>query len=147
MAKKEGFLLQSEHVLEIDVDPGGASEKAMLGAGITGMEPDINDELSQDRYFDGEGFGETDVTSSQLILSFDGHRKYGDPAQDYIFSLMLEPGNKRRTELDWTLPNGDKFSGNVTIANIAGPSGEAGEKGEISFELHFNKKPEFVVGA
>lgn len=140
----EGFLLQSEHKLELDIDPGGESTMELLGAGITGMDPDINDEINQDKYYDGEGFGETDVTSSQLILTFSGHRKYGDAAQDYIFSKLLEPGTGRRTTLDWTLPNGDKYSGPVTIANISGPGGEAGDKGEIGFELHFNGRPEFT---
>ena len=143
----EGFLLQSEHRLELDVDPGGASTMELLGAGITGMDPDINDEINQDKYYDGEGFGETDVTSSQLILTFSGHRKYGDAVQDYIFSKLLEPGTGRRTNLDWTLPNGDKYSGPVTIANISGPGGEAGDKGEIGFELHFNGRPEFTPAA
>lgn len=145
----EGFLLQSEHMLEIDVAPRGGTEQRQmerLGAGITEMDPDVNDELNQDKYYDGEGFGETDVTSSQLILTFGGHRKYGDPAQDYIFSKLLEPGIGRRTHLDWTLPNGDKFSGPVTIAEITGPGGEAGEKGEIEFSLHFNGKPKFEKG-
>lgn len=142
----EGFLLQSEHLLELDIDPSGESAMERLAAGITSMDPDVNDELSQDKYYDGEGFGETDVTGSQLILTFGGHRKYGDPVQDYIFSTLLTPGTGRRTTLDWTLPNGDKFSGPVTIANITGPSGDAGEKGEIGFELHFNGHPTFEAG-
>lgn len=141
---KTGFLLQSAHKLELDVNPGGVEEYQPLSAGITGFEPDPNDEISQDQYLDGEGFGESDVTSAQLIISVDGHRKYGDPVQDYIFSLLLEVGPARRTNLKWTLPNGDVFEGNVTIAGISGPGGEAGEKGEISFELHFNGKPTFV---
>lgn len=143
----KGFLLQSKHLLEIDTDPTGESKMERLAAGITGMDPDINDEISQDRYFDGEGFGETDVVGSQLILTFSGHRNYGDPAQDYIFSKILSPGEGRRTNLDWTLPNGNKYSGPVTIANISGPSGEAAGKGEISFEIHFNGKPEFTPQA
>ncbi len=141
----EGFLLQSKHKLEINTAPGSESEKfERLAAGITGLDPDTNDELAQDQYFDGEGFGETDVTSAQLILTFSGHRKYGDAAQDYIYGQLLEVGPGRRTELQWTLPNGDKFEGPVTIANITGPGGEAGEKGEIGFEMHFNGKPEFT---
>lgn len=143
-----GFLLQSKHRLELNTDPGKRSESfERLAAGITGMDPDPNDEIAQDKYMDGEGFGETDVTSSQLVLSFTGHRKYGDPVQDYIFGLLLEPGPGRRTELKWTLPNGDKFEGDVTIANITGPGGEAGDKGEIGFELHFNGKPKFTKGS
>lgn len=145
---RKGFLLQSEHKIEIDINPDGEmGEMAALAAGITEMDPNVEDELSQDRYYDGGGFGETDVTGSQLIITFGGHRKYGDPAQDYIFSTLLETGGGRRTNLEWTLPNGDIYKGNVTIAEISGPGGEAGEKGEIEFELHFNSKPEFTQSA
>lgn len=141
----EGFLLQSKHLLEMNVTPGAEEEKfERLAAGITGLDPDPNDEISQDKYLDGEGFGETDVIGAQLVLSLSGHRKYGDPVQNYIYGLLLEIGPKRRTDLRWTLPNGDMFEGPVTIANITGPSGDAGAKGEIGFELHFNGKPEFT---
>lgn len=139
------FLLQSSHLLELDVTPKGEVETfERLGAGITGMEPDPNDEIAQDKYYDGEGFGETDVIGAQLVLSFSGHRKYGDAAQDYIFSLLLEPGPARRTNLRWTLPDQSIYEGPVTIAAITGPGGDAGAKGEIGFELHFNGKPEFT---
>lgn len=141
------FLLQSKHLLEINTTPGSEGPFVRLAAGITSMEPDPNDEVAQDRYFDGEGFAETDVIGAQLVLTFSGHRKYGDPAQDYIFSLLLEPGPARRTELRWTLPDGSNFEGPVTIAAITGPGGEAGAKGEIGFELHFNGKPEFTPAA
>lgn len=141
------FLLQSKHSLELNLDPGGVETFEKIAAGITGLDPDPNDEVAQDKYFDGEGFGETDVIGAQLILTFSGHRKYGDAVQDYIFSLLLEIGPARRTELKWTQPDGSKFEGPVTIANITGPGGEAGAKGDIGFELHFNGKPEFTPAA
>lgn len=142
---EEGFLLQSKNKLEIDTSPNGSSEQyEQLGAGISSMEPDPNEETSQDRYFDSEGWAETDVTGAQLILSIEGHRKYGDPAQDYIYSLQTEIGTKRRTNFRLTLPDGGKYEGPCTVANITGPSGEAGAKGEISFEIHFAGKPEFT---
>ena len=141
------FLLQSKHVIELDINPGGESETyERLAAGITSMEPDPNEELAQDKYFDGEGFGETDVIGAQLVLTFSGHRKYGDPVQDYIFSLLLQPGPARRTNARWTLPDGSTFEGPVTIASITGPGGEAGAKGDIGFELHFNGMPDFQEG-
>lgn len=140
----EEFLLQSSHLLELDIAPSETDgEFVRLGGGINSMEPDPNDEIAQDNYYDGEGFGETDVIGAQLVLTFGGHRKYGDPAQDYIFSVLLEPGPARRTNLRWTLPDGSEYEGPVTIAAITGPGGEAGAKGEIGFELHFNGKPKF----
>lgn len=137
----DGFLLQTKHLFEIQT---GEDEWSRLGAGLSSVEPSANDELAQDVYLDGEGLGETDVIGAQLILAFSGHRKYGDPAQDYIFGKMMELGPGRRTELRWTLPNGDMLEGPVTIANISGPSGDAGGKGEIEFELHFNGTPEYT---
>src|SRR5690625_2195056 len=93
MNMPEGFLLQSENLLEINTTPGSGEETwARLAAGITDMEPDPNEELAQDNYFDGDGFGETDVTGAQLIVSVSGHRKYGDEAQDFIYGLQMELG-------------------------------------------------------
>src|SRR5690625_6438271 len=50
------------------------------------------------------------TTLFRSVLTFSGHRKYGDPAQDYIFSLLLEPGPARRTELRWTLPRSEEHT-------------------------------------
>ena len=140
-----GFLLQSRNILEIDTTPGNGEENwARLAEGITDMEPDPNEEIAQDNYFSGDGFGESDVTGAQLILSISGHRNYGDPAQDYIYGLQMELGPTRRTNFRLTLPDGATFEGPCTIANIVGPGGAAGEKGAISFEVHFNGKPEYT---
>lgn len=139
------FELMNKHKFEINTKPGeipGAF--ALIAAGITNVEPSNNEELSQDIYLDGDGYGETDVIGAQLVLTFTGHRKYGDPAQDFIFGKLLELGPNRRTEFRWTEPDGGVFEGECTIANISGPSGDAGTKGEISFEIHFNGKPNYT---
>lgn len=135
------FLLQSNNKFEIEVSSG---QFARIAKGITSVDPSPNEELAQDRYMDGDGLGETDVIGGQLTLAFSGHRYYGDEAQDFIFSKLLEFGAERRVNFRWTLPDGSSFEGPATIANITGPSGDAGAKGEISFEIHFNGKPEYT---
>jgi hypothetical protein len=141
-----GFELMNKHTFEINTTPEaeqGMETYAPIAAGITNVEPNNNEELSQDRYLDGDGYGETDVIAAQLVLTFTGHRKYGDAAQDYIFGKLLELGANRRTTFRWTEPDGGVFEGDCTIANISGPSGDAGSKGEISFEIHLNGKPTY----
>lgn len=139
------FELINKHKFEINTTPGVLpGDYALIAAGITNVESNNNEELAQDRYLDGDGYGETDVVGAQLVLTFTGHRKYGDPAQDFIFDTLLELGPNRRTEFRWTEPDGGVFEGECTIANIAGPSGDAGAKGEISFEIHFNGKPQYT---
>lgn len=137
------FNLMNEHLFELKTT---GDTYARLAKGIMSAEPDNNEETDQTKYLDGDGFGETDVIGAQLIVAFSGHRFYGDPAQDYIFSNMLKLGAGRRTEFRWTQPNGDVLEGNCTIAAITGPSGDAGAKGEIGFEIHFNGKIELVPG-
>ncbi len=145
----EGLLLQSAHKFEIDVTPEEESETwEKLAAGLNSFDPNNNDEVEQAFYLDGDGFGSTDVVGAQLVISFSGHRKYGDPAQEYIFKdLLFKLGEERKTNFKWTCPNGDKIQGPVTIAEIEGPSGDANAKGEISFEVHFNGKPTYTEGA
>lgn len=135
------FELMNAHQFEINTNPGGVETFAPIAVGVTNVEPGTNEELSQDKYLDGNGYGETDVIGAQLVLSFTGHRNYGDPAQDFIFSKMLGLGASRRTNFRWTEPNGGVFTGNCTIANISAPSGDAGAKGEVSWEIHFNGEP------
>lgn len=137
------FNLMNEHTFDIENDEA-TPEFVSIGAGITSAEPNFNEETTQDKYFNGNGFGETDVVGAQLVISFSGHRKYGDPAQDYIFGKALTLGTSRRTNFKWTEPDGGIFEGDATIANISGPSGEAAAKGEVSFEIHFNGEPTYT---
>ncbi|SES02644.1 phage tail tube protein [Salipaludibacillus aurantiacus] len=138
------FFLNSAHKFRIGEDE---ETTFPLGAGLTSVEPAGNEELSQDRYLDGEGAAETDVTGGQQTLAYSGHRKYGDDAQDFIYDKKLKYGSERRCYFEWEDPTGKILKGSATIANIEGPGGEAGAKGEISFEIHFNGTPEQTEAA
>lgn len=136
------FNLMNDHKFEIKTTE---ETYALIAEGITNAEPSPNEEISQDKYMSGAGWGETDIIGGQVTIAFTGHRKYGDVAQDFIFSKMLQLGASRRTEFRWTEPDGGTFEGEVTIANISAPSGAAGAKGEISFEIHFNGEPVYTA--
>ncbi len=141
----EGFVLQSAHKFELDI--GGETEDfAEVGAGISDFDIDLNEELDQTHYMDGDGHGNTDVTGLQMVVSFEGHRKFGDEAQDFIFGLVMKKGEDRKTSMKYTQPDGREYEGECTVANISGPSGGANEKGSISFELHFNGMPSITEG-
>lgn len=141
----EDFALQFRNRFSINTTPSEVEETmSRLAAGITGVEPGNNEEVDQTAYLDGEGFASSDVTGGQLILSVSGHRNYNDAAQNFIYGKMFDFGGARKTGFEWETPAGDLITGEVTIANIEGPSGDANAKGEISFEIHFNGKPTFT---
>ncbi|HEM5195629.1 TPA: hypothetical protein U1312_000334 [Streptococcus suis] len=135
VADKPTFYLQSEHKLEISED---GKTWMRLAGGISELEPDGNEEVSQDAYLDGS---ESDVTGGQLVLALTGHRLVGDKAQDWLYARQFQYGGKRRGFTRWTLPGGKtQFTFASTFANIKGPSGAANGKGEIEFEIHSNEE-------
>ena len=133
--------LNYQQLILLNITPSSTATYARIGAGISSVENGNNEELDQTRYLDGAGYAETDVTGAQKILVFSGHRDKDDAAQNYIFGLELELGDERKTDAKYYDKDGNLVSGDVTIANISGPGGDAGAKGAIGFELHFNGKP------
>lgn len=139
---EEGLLVQSKHLFEINIEPGAdPGNFVRLAAGFNSFEPALNEQIDQTPYLDGDGYATSTVLGAQLTLTFTGHRKFGDPAQDFIFSKAMEIGNERETEFRWTKPDGEVIEGPCTIAEVTGPSGEANAKGEISVAIHINGKP------
>lgn len=131
----------------IDITPEAAEPTwARVGAGISSVDPDGNEELDQQTYIDGEGLASTDVTGGQMILAFDGHRCIGDPAQDYIVSKKFTYGTNRKTRFRWINPEGDILNAKVTIANVKVGGGDANAKEPLSFEIHVNGLPEYIAG-
>lgn len=131
----------------INITPGKAQKTwARIAAGITSASPEGNEEVSQDNYYDGDGMAESEVTGGQLTYEFEGNRKYGDPAQDYIASLLLSYGEARKTDFLWIAPNGDQVEGNATIVEIAPQGGDANSKSDFSFGIHYNGLPTFTAG-
>lgn len=139
------FLLNYGYKFEIDIAPGGQTPtKAVIAKGITSVDPDNNEETDETYYYDGGGSAERDVTGGMLGYGFEGHRFYGDAAQDYIFSLLNKFGPARKTTFIVTEPNGDKWEGKATISEIKAPGGDANSKGEIEFTISFDGTPTFT---
>jgi hypothetical protein len=137
----ESFELNFQDLFEIDITPLTTATYVRLAVGISAGEPDSNENVAQDAYLDGDGFGTTEVIGAQFTIAFSGHRVIGNAAQDYIAALKLELGTSRKTHLRYTDAAGNKISGNITIAKIKEGGGDANGKKAFSFETHFNGKP------
>jgi hypothetical protein len=127
------FYLMNTHKFEINTTPSGTATYATIASGVKNVQPKNDEKVANDVYLDGNGFGTTDVIGAQLSLAFSADRDYTDQAQNFIFGTLLSLGNSRRTDFRWTLPDGSIFTGPCTIANIEGPTGDAGSKGEVKF--------------
>lgn len=129
------------------VGEAGAEEAdKRIGGGVSSFGTEANEETDDTAYLDGGGVGTTDVVGGQPAVTFEGHRLYGDEAQDFIFSLQNKYNNDRVVPFKWVQPDGTTLTGPATIMNIEGPGGDANAKGEISFEARFRGAPEVTDG-
>lgn len=143
-----GFDLMN--AIKFEIATGGTPELptySTIAKGINQVDQSGNEELDQQKYLDGNGYGETDVIGAQLTYSFSGHRFVGDESQDFIFGKRLDLGTARRVQFRTTETDGGIFEGECTIANINAGSGSAGSKQDISFDIHFNGLPDYTPPA
>ncbi|HFK1393632.1 TPA: capsid protein [Bacillus mobilis] len=148
MGKNQGFLLN--HGYKFEINATSTSEVPaweLIAAGITSVDPDNNEESDENYYYDGGGAAERDITGFMMSYGFEGHRKYGDKAQDFIFSKIHKVGPERKGEFRVTEPNGDVWEGKATISEIKAPGGDANSKGEIEFTISFDGVPKFTKAA
>lgn len=131
----------------IDTAENGTAENwAELGEGIENLAEALNEVVYSGYYLNNGGYGNSEVTGMQPVVTMSGKRIVGDAAQDYIFdpSRKYGLGEKRKSKLKLTTVSKD---GNVvitcpvTIANMQELSGNTQDGSAISFELRFNGKP------
>jgi chorismate synthase len=139
-----GFAPNYTNLHELEIPDQGF---VRIGSGITSITPNGNEQTDQTTYYDGDGLASTNVSGGQLVLSFTGNRRYGDAAQDYIAGLQLEYGAARKTRYRHTAPDGQVIlATDATVANISSGGGDASSKGDFSFEIHINGRPELTAG-
>lgn len=115
-----------------------------IGKGITSIDPDNNEESDETYYYDGGGAAERDITGYMLSYAFEGHRNYGDPAQDKLMALATKTGPDRKLYFVVEEPDGTVIEGPATVSDIVKPGGDANAKGEISFTISFDGTPEIT---
>lgn len=134
--------------LEIDINPSGSSNFQPMSKGWVNLTKSLNEVVQQLSYLGDAGFGSTEVTGMQPIITVTGKRYYGDAVQDFIFSsaVMYNLLDSRKTNFRLTTAWG-VVSGEVTLANIQDISGDANTGGDVSVEIHFNGQPSTTATA
>lgn len=130
---------------DVDLTSVDEGNWARLAGGITTITPRANETSTTDYYYDGGGFGDTDVTGKQVQLAVSGNRKIGDPGQDYVADMFWKFGNAVRTRLIW-IENGKPVIAQATLTNIVPTGGAANAKQTLSFTVSFNGRPRVFNG-
>lgn len=145
-----GFALNYQHILEVDVTPGAEERTwAWVGPGISTIGNDSSEATSEDSYYDNGGNTKMTVTGVTKKYSVEGHRRIGDPFQDYVASIEDGVGSERETTYRITDPMGRVIEAPCTIADIAasGPNGAANEKTAFKCSICRDGVPVVVTDA
>lgn len=148
MAEFSKVALNYDYKLAINTTPG-TEQKTMeeLSKGFNNITKALNEVLWQGSFIGDKGWGSTYVTGGQMIFTLTGVRVYGDAAQDYIFSNAVKNnfGTARVTDFEIEYPNGDKLSGDITLAKITEGGGDSTAPDAVTVEVHFNGQPVFTA--
>lgn len=129
------------HTFEINITPDSDKQTwASALVGITECAPASDETVSEDAYYNDLGDTDSSVDAVKVSIAFTGHRKYGDPAQDFIQSRALLTKKKRKTGYRWVHPDGTTYEGELTMADLVPGSGmgEATAKGDFSWTAKLN---------
>lgn len=130
---------------DVDLNDVTTGSWAWVASGINTQTPSANETTTNDAYYDGGGFTETDVTGKQIQLAVSGNRKVGDPAQDYVENLFFKFGTAVKTRVIW-IKNNTPIISACTISNIVPTGGAANAKQTFSFNVSFNGRPKIFNG-
>lgn len=130
---------------DVDLNDVTNGSWAWVASGINSQTPSANETTTNDAYYDGGGFTETDVTGKQVQISVSGNRKVGDPAQDYVENLFFKFGTAVKTRVIW-IKNNTPIISACTISDIVPTGGAANAKQTFSFNVSFNGRPKIFNG-
>lgn len=130
---------------DVDLNDVTTGKWAWLAGGINTVTPSANETTTNDAYYDGGGFTETDVTGKQVQLAVSGNRKVGDPAQDFVAGKFWQFGNAVKTRVIW-IENGVPVVAKATLTNVVPTGGAANAKQTFSFTIAFNGRPKIPAG-
>lgn len=119
----------------------GADKETLfpIGGGIKTAETDFDEDSDDVAYYDLNGGTESISSSQTFPFNFEGNRKYGDQAQDFVRSKMTS--NDKSCYLEVTEPDGSVLSGPATMSKITPFGGDANDRSDYKFTVTFTGTP------
>lgn len=111
-----------------------------IGGGITAITPEFEEDSENIGYYDLGGGTSKFTKSVTVSYLFEGHRKYGDEAQDYLRKKLFKL-NERSCYFEVEEPDGTLISGPAKLSDIQAHGGEANDPSEFKCTISFEGLP------
>lgn len=110
-----------------------------LGGGITGVDPDFDEDTDDVAYYDLNGGKETISNGMTFPFKFEGNRKYGDEGQELIRGMLTS--TQRKGYLRVLEPDGRILQGDATVSAIKPFGGDTLDRSDVEFTISFAGTP------
>lgn len=150
------FKLNPENKYEIETsgltDPATVTSElnaswATLATGFETINPTLKETDDNTQYYDGAGYGSSDITAKTINIAFSGNRIEGDAAQDFVAGKLLSLGDDLKSLIRWTRTDGGIIIFLATLTAIQITGGKASDKQTFSFTAVSNGKPYLVTSS
>lgn len=111
-----------------------------IGGGITSIAPDFEEDSEDIAYYDLNGSTSKFTKSVTVSYAFEGHRKYGDKAQDFMRAKLFKL-NERSCYLRVVEPDGTIIEGAAKVSDIQAHGGDANDPAEFKCTISFEGLP------
>lgn len=145
-----GSALNYQFVNLINITPFEATPTwSYLAEGIETITSNPEEKVDETEDYSTGGNTINTVTGVSVSTEFEGTRRIGNEAQEYIASLQEDFGDARKTQRRIVHPTGLIIEEDVTIRdiNMGGPNGSASDKQAISFTMARNDTPRVIQPA
>lgn len=114
-----------------------------IAKGVKETSPENDEKDDEVAYFDGDGTKEKMITSKSRGRSFEGHREYGDKAQDFIADKEDALADDLVVWYKEVVPTGKYYKeGLGRLSGIEIGEGEASDLETIKFQVNWSRTPE-----
>lgn len=114
-----------------------------IAKGVKETSPENDEEDDDVAYFDGDGTKEKVITSKSRGRSFEGHREYGDKAQDFIADKEDALADDLVVWYKELVPTGKYYKeGLGRLSGIEIGEGEASDLESIKFQVNWSRTPQ-----
>ncbi|MGG5333832.1 phage tail tube protein [Enterococcus sp. AZ163] len=111
-----------------------------IGAGITAIAPEFEEDSEDFGYYDLNGGTSKFTKSVTISYAFEGHRKYGDAAQDFMREKLFKL-DQRDCYFRVIEPDGTTIEGPAKISDVLPHGGEANDPTEFQCTISFDGLP------
>lgn len=134
---------------QFKIGASGSSTPATAIANCEQFSVTFNNGIQEWTAFENEGWLSREHTTQNIVIDVQAKRTIGDIGNDMVAACAYASRSGRKKNVLWTLPSGTTvlFTDAIINVSVDSSSGNAGDLGQLNFQIMSNGKPTVTPAA